>query len=88
MANQIHQPNPYVSSAEAAMLLGLSERSLLRLRDDQTLLPGTCWIRKNPRNPSSAVRYDVEACRRALIDATIAIEASRNLSNKNESSNA
>ena len=68
------QLDVYVSSSEAEFILGLSNRSLLRLRDNGVFAAGKCWIRKNPLNPKSSLLYNVEACKLALIEATIAAE--------------
>ena len=62
----------WVTQREAADYFRLSERSLIRLRRDGTLLPGRCWVRKVPANLNSHIIYDIEACEYALSAATAA----------------
>ena len=51
-----------VSQRDAAKKLGVSERTLYRLRSDGTLPAGKCWRRKIPQNCNSHVLYDIPAC--------------------------
>lgn len=61
-----------VTAREAEIALGLSNRSLQRLRKHGILKIGECWIRKFPANANSDVLYDLPACQHALSAATIA----------------
>jgi hypothetical protein len=66
------QQSKWVTQRDAASHFCLSERSLIRLRKDGVLAPGSCWVRKIPRNTNSHVIYDLAACESALSEATIA----------------
>lgn len=61
----------YVTAKEAENALGMSQRSLLRLRNAGILKVGECWIRKIPTNANSDILYDLKACKQALINATL-----------------
>ena len=46
--------------------LGISERTLLTMRNKGLLIEGTCWRRKIPQNPNSHVLYHLENCEEVL----------------------
>lgn len=56
----------WLNQRDAAEHLGLSERTLGRLRKNGVLVAGVCWRRKVPSNANSHVLYDVEAVNYAL----------------------
>lgn len=56
----------WLTQRAAADHLGLSERTLIRLRQSGVLEAGICWRRKIPANPNSHVVYDVAAVDYAL----------------------
>ena len=60
----------WVTQSEAADHLRLSQRTLIRLRQDGLLTAGECWHRKIPTNANSHVLYHLAACEDALCVAT------------------
>ena len=66
------ETSSWVSQREAAFALGTSERTLHRMRSDETLTAGKCWRRKIPHNKNSHVLYILEACNAALSCAATA----------------
>ena len=50
----------------AAKELGLSTRSLFRMRESGTLPVGDCWRRTFPDNKNSDVLYNIPACLEVL----------------------
>ena len=64
----------WAKTREAEELLCLSERTLLRLRKDRTLVPGLCWRRTIPHNLNLNVVYNIPECLRVLNGITRASE--------------
>ena len=62
----------WATQYDAALFLCMSERSLHRLRNDGTLIPGKCWRRKIPHNKNSHVLYNLEVCEAVLSGSTAA----------------
>jgi hypothetical protein len=60
------EPTTWLNQRDAADWLGLSQRTLSRLRQSGVLVAGECWRRKIPANPNSHVLYDVGAVEYAL----------------------
>ena len=73
--------SPFVTQKELADHLRLSERTLVRLRQDGTFAAGSCWHRKIPTNPNSHVLYHLENCQKALSSETVILESQKNPSN-------
>ena len=55
-----------VTQKVASDWLGISERTLLTMRNKGLLIEGTCWRRKIPQNPNSHVLYHLENCEEVL----------------------
>ena len=55
-----------VTQKVASDWLGISERTLLTMRNKGLLIEGTCWRRKIPQNPNSHTLYDLENCEEVL----------------------
>ena len=55
-----------VTQKVASDWLGISERTLLTMRNKGLLIEGTCWRRKIPQNPNSHVLYHIENCEEVL----------------------
>jgi hypothetical protein len=55
-----------VTQKVASDWLGISERTLLTMRNKGLLIEGTCWRRKIPQNPNSHTLYDLENCDEVL----------------------
>ena len=75
MSNQVE----WVKTREAEELLCLSERSLLRLRKNKTLIAGKCWRRTIPDNLNSNVIYNIPACLDILNGISAATELEQDL---------
>jgi len=56
----------WVSQKTASDYLGISERTLYKMRQQKVLTEGNCWRRKNPTNPNSHVLYNLEDCEQRL----------------------
>jgi len=57
----------YVSQSKAAEYLGRSERTLLSMRQNNTLKEGKHWVRKTPTKETSHVLYDLASCEEVLL---------------------
>ena len=55
-----------VTQKVASEWLGISERTLLTMRNKGLLIEGTCWRRKIPQNPNSHTLYNLDACEEIL----------------------
>ena len=55
-----------VTQKGASDWLGISERTLLTMRNKGLLIEGTCWRRKIPQNPNSHTLYNLDACEEIL----------------------
>ncbi len=64
----------WATQHDAALFLCMSERTLYRLRNDGTLIPGKCWRRKIPHNKNSHVLYNIPACLEVLSGVAAASE--------------
>lgn len=69
----------WVKTRDAEKILCISERSLLRLRKNKTLLAGKCWRRTIPDNLNSNVIYNIPKCQEVLNGATAAAEMEADL---------
>jgi len=67
--------SPFVTQAELASHLRISQRTLIRLRRDGLLAAGECWHRKIPTNANSHVLYHLENCQKALSSGTVIFES-------------
>ena len=56
----------WMRTAPAAEELGISPKSLFRLRESGTLPIGDCWRRPFPDNKNSDVLYNIPACLEVL----------------------
>jgi hypothetical protein len=74
--------SPFVTQKELADHLRLSERTLIRLRQDGILAAGECWHRKIPTNRHSHVVYHLENCQKALSSGTVIFESQKNSLNQ------
>jgi hypothetical protein len=70
--------SPFVTQKELAHHLRLSQRTLIRLRQDGLLTAGECWHRKIPTNANSHVVYHLENCQKALSSHTVIFESQTN----------
>jgi hypothetical protein len=70
--------SPFVTQKELADHLRLSQRTLIRLRQDGLLTAGECWHRKIPTNRHSHVVYHLENCQKALSSGTVIFESQTN----------
>ena len=75
MSNQFE----WYKTREAEKLLCLSERTLLRLRKNKTLIAGKCWRRTIPDNLNSNIIYNIPACLEVLNGITAAKEIEQDL---------
>ncbi len=57
----------WVSQKTASAYLGISERTLYKMRKREVLTEGNCWRRKIPTNPNSHILYNLEDCEQRLI---------------------
>ena len=55
-----------MTQREASDWLGISERTLYKMRINGLLIQGTCWRRKIPQNPNSHILYNLPACEEVL----------------------
>ena len=76
----------WAKTREAEVLLGISERSLLRLRKNKVLTPGHCWRRTIPNNVNSNVIYNIPACLEVLNGIAAANEVEQDLLEKEKQS--
>jgi len=72
----------WVKTRVAERLLGISERTLFRLRKDKTLLPGSCWRRSIPHNLNSNVLYHIPSCLEVLSGVAAASEIEKDIFEK------
>ena len=72
----------WVKTRDAEKILCISERSLLRLRKNKTLIAGKCWRRTIPNNLNSNVIYNIAACQEVLNGITAAAEMEADLLSK------
>ncbi len=56
----------WMRTTPAAEELGISTRSLFRMRESGTLPAGDCWRRTFPDNKNSDVLYNIPACLEVL----------------------
>ena len=74
----------WVKTRDAEKILCISERSLLRLRKNKTLLAGTCWRRTIPNNLNSHIIYNIHECLEILNGISKATEMEVDLLAKDE----
>ena len=56
----------WVNQKTASTWFGISERTLLNMRNQKVLTEGDCWRRKIPTNSNSHVLYQLENCENKL----------------------
>lgn len=56
----------WVTTSQASDLLGISSKTLFRLRQSGLLKAGHHWVRKNPAAQSSDLLWQIQRCEIAL----------------------
>lgn len=60
-------PEPlWIPTAQASVLLGISSKTLFRLKKQGILKPERHWARKNPARRSSDLLWHIQRCQLAL----------------------
>jgi hypothetical protein len=60
-------PEPlWVPTAQASLLLGISRKTLFRLKKEGILKPERHWARKNPSRRCSDLLWHIQRCQLAL----------------------